>query len=374
MAGVTSKTSNSADDGTHAVVPENADGLVEPVKVGVDFSTTSPDDAAMATVGDNLGAESGAEGDTIPVDHITGETSSPNDVCGDANTAPKLVSVDEYLLPESPLFMKDNEYLCGFYDGRQYKELLPRSGNREDGGEAEINLRKQGVNLLLREVFLGLLCMSWANFARLLYCNMHPDGKIGYLTGESFSHLPVVVQLHCVHSAIRAFDLNTLFGLCVVANTLLQFHHILMEKATMAIRNKTTPKEPSLASDTMDKGMDEDDIDEDEVDDVATDIIKVVLFCIILICTTGRPFAWENWCSYFRNQDKDVSTNSDGPAHEESNATFLPTPLSQPTVHLFTTYLKGTLADGNSHLENTMPGWTGQGNTASIPSELKNPR
>jgi len=36
--------------------------------------------------------------------------------------------------------------------------------------------------------------------------------------------------------------------------------------------------------------------------------------------------------------------------------------------------LKGTLADGNSHLENTMPGWTGQGDATSIQSELKNPR
>jgi hypothetical protein len=87
MAGVTSMTSNSADDGTHAVVPENANGLVEPVNVGVDFSTTSPNDAAIAAVGDDLGAESGAEGDTILVDHVTGETSSPDDVCGDANAA-----------------------------------------------------------------------------------------------------------------------------------------------------------------------------------------------------------------------------------------------------------------------------------------------
>jgi len=152
-----------------------------------------------------------------------------------------------------------------------------------------------------------------------------------------------------------------------------------MEKATKVIQNKTsTHKETSAAADAMDEGMgeddiDEDDVDEDKVDDVATDAIKVVLFCIILICTTGRPFAWENWCNYVRNQDKDTSTNSDGPAREESNATFLPTPLSQPAVRSFTTYLKGTLADGNGHLENTMPGWTGQGDAASIPSELKNP-
>jgi hypothetical protein len=124
----------------------------------------------------------------------------------------------------------------------------------------------------------------------------------------------------------------------------------------------------------MDKGMDEDDIDEDEVDNMATDIIKVILFCIILICTTSWPFAWENWCRYFRNQGKDVSTNSDGHAHEESNAMFLPTPLSQPTVRLFTTYLKGTLADANGCLENSMPGWTGQGDATSTPSELKNPQ
>jgi len=193
MAGVTSMTSNSADDGTHAAALESADGPVEPVNVGVDFSATSPDDAAMDAVGDNLGAESGAEGDTAPVDHVTGETSSPVDVCGDANAAPKLVSVDEYLSPESPLNVEDNEYLCDFYDGRQYKELLPGSAKREDGGDAEVNLRKQGVNLSLREVFLGLLCASWANFTWLLYCNVHPDGKIGYLTGEIFSHLPVVI-------------------------------------------------------------------------------------------------------------------------------------------------------------------------------------
>ena len=118
--------------------------------------------------------------------------------------------------------------------------------------------------------------------------------------------------------------------------------------------------------------MGEENVDED--DDGATDVIKVALFCIILIRTTGRPFAWQNWCSYFSNQDKDASTNSDGPASEESNATFLPTPLSQPAVHSFTTYLKGTLADGTGRLENTMPGWTGQGDAASIPSELKNPR
>jgi hypothetical protein len=61
------------------------------------------------------------------------------------------------------------------------------------------------------------------------------------LAGEIFSHLPVVIRLHGVHSAIRAFNLNTLFGLCVVANLLLQFHNILMEKATKAIHNKTMP-------------------------------------------------------------------------------------------------------------------------------------
>ena len=81
--------------------------------------------------------------------------------------------------------MEDNEYLRDFYDGRQYKELLLGSADREDGGEAEINLRKQGVKLSLREVFFGLLCMSWANFTRLLYCYVHLDGKIGYLIRDS---------------------------------------------------------------------------------------------------------------------------------------------------------------------------------------------
>lgn len=292
----------------------------------------------------------------------------------DSHTVP--VTIEQYLSPIEKAGVNNKTVHREWIQQKGYKQLDP-SLQLDGEGEPLVEL-SPGMNLTVQEAFAGLLCASVANWSRLMYLNVDSEGKVGYLTGEFFSHLPAVNCLHSVHSPMRFADLNTLFGQNSLANTLQYRFGMNVEEANRLLRAK------QATSDGLGVDLEEWDVDDStsvETDKIATQIIGTVLFGFIIIRTTGRPSAIEQWCQYHQKEvDERVNQQEDGAGSNTADpittagrrGTYMPTTLPSD-VNSFIKFLKGTCTDGNGHISRTMPGWTGQGDAASIPKKLRSP-
>ena len=146
----------------------------------------------------------------------------------------------------------------------------------------------------------------------------------------------LVIRLHAMHFPNRNFDLNTLFCMIVMENTL----HRLYQLSPEEVRAKV-----------LDAPLSE-----------ATKILATLLFIAVIVRMTGRPVALEQWSEQFqKNNTEDPAGNIKLP--------FLPNCVTAE-VNDLTDFVLRTCTDSCGRV-GRMTNWTGHGDASSIPADLK---
>ena len=308
----------------------------------------------------------------------------------------KPVTVQDYMNPASPLYVPEETFLDEYFENESYRDLI--SGQNTDEDRGCVISKHCGMKVSARNMFDACLHVAIANFCRMEYMNVYDDGDengaIGYLSGPEFASLLAVVRLHSIHCFGRCFDLNTLTFILAAKNTIKAVTGLTLDEVRAEVEAGT------------EKGI---------------KALSTALFGSIITRMTGRPAALEAWAKHCHENDlsssggsptvtaaaatatgggvspipgADISDDgaatatgggvlgadiSDDGAGETSTTASQDFELKYPTtdpvdVKSFTDYVLRTCTDSNGRVNPTMKGWTGQGDAASIPLDMKRPR
>lgn len=268
--------------------------------------------------------------------------SGSNSVGTSGESVKRSIGVEEYLSPSSKHIVTESDLCSAFFEEEAYNDFL-LEGDVDGDYMGEL---PSGMDVDVASVKVAMMHSSIANFMRMSRYNVYPDGSVGYLSGPGTSALSSTICLHSVHSPMRLHDLNTLTCLAAIRNTLAPLHGT-----------------PEAARKVVEIGGEED----------AVSVMEIPLFGACINRITGRPFALEQWC---KQRLKEVSKGAADAAVAASSSRpmpFYPTPTADD-VSSFTEFMLRTCTDSAGNIEPSMTQWTGGGDAASIPPDLKKPR